>query len=458
MNNRSEILGTEPIPKLLSKLSIPAMIGMLVMSLYNVVDTIFIAKGVGTLGVAGVSIAFPLQLILSSIAAAIGIGGSAVISIKLGQKKQEEANHVFGNFLALLLGLNLIAITLGLLFLEPLLRLFGATDSILPYAMDYLSIILLGMIFFAFAMSSNNIVRAEGNAKTAMITMIVSSIINIILDPIFIFTLNMGVKGAAIATIISQVVAALYIFNYFFISKKSSLSISFKHLKLKLSYIRSILTIGSSAFIRQIAGSIMFVAVNRMLIIYGGELGVAVFGMIHKVMALSVMPMFGVIQGLQPIVGFNHGAKQPERVNDTVMLSIKVTTIISTAVFVIVLAFAKPLISIFTSDVQAITMGENALRIIFALMITVGFQMVIGGVYQALGKAKPAFILSMARQVLFLIPLVLLLPRLYGLTGVWLAFPLADLFAFIITFAYAWKDRIITWKKQTQNSNANASA
>jgi putative MATE family efflux protein len=435
MKEQSERLGKEPIPKLLAKLSVPAMVGMFVMALYNVVDTIFIARSVGTVGVAATSISFPVQLIIMAVAGAVGIGGASVISRMLGAKKTEEANKVFGNVIGLVLIVSLIGVILGISLLEPVLLLFGANQTILPYASDYLGIILYGTIFFSFAFTMNNIIRSEGNAKVAMLTMLISAGLNMILTPIFIFALGLGIKGAASATVISQAVTVIYLIGYF-LSGKSSLTFRVKYLRPNLLLIKQILAIGSSAFTRQVSGSIMFIIANHMLIQYGGVVGVAVFGIVHRVIMFTLMPMFGIVQGLLPIVGYNYGAHQTNRVSETIMLAMKTATALALFTFIVMMIFPKQILLIFTNDPNAIEMGIVALRIMFSLAILIGVQMVTGGVFQALGKARAALVLSMSRQVLFMIPMLLTLPLLFGVNGVWLAFPVADVLSFALALWY----------------------
>ncbi|WP_167578676.1 MATE family efflux transporter [Jeotgalibacillus proteolyticus] len=440
MKQQSTQMGTEKISKLMVKFSVPAFIGMFVMAFYNIADTFYIARGVGTLAVAALSIAFPLQLIITAFAAAIGIGGSSIISRRLGAGKLKEANEVFGHVVWLVGLLSIIMVTIALTFLEPILVVFGATEDVLPYAMDYLSIILYGSLFQAFAMSSNNIVRSEGNAKVAMLTMIVSAGLNIILDPIFIFVLDMGVSGAAIATVISQAVGAVWILLYFK-TGKSSLSFRWIGLLPDMKVVKEIIGIGSATFVRQVAGSLMFVAVNWMLVVHGGDTAVAIFGIINRIMMFAIMPMFGIVQGMQPIIGYNYGAQLYHRVSDTLKIGILVSSGIATFVWTVTMIFPGAMMSVFSTDPVVIDGGEEAMRWIFLVAPIIGFQMVTGGLYQALGKAKISFILSMSRQLLFLIPLVLILPSYFGLMGVWLAFPLADLMAFLLSLYFVWRDR-----------------
>ncbi|WP_281976204.1 MATE family efflux transporter [Halobacillus litoralis] len=447
MKEQSQRLGTQPIPKLLANLSIPAMIGMFVMALYNVIDTLFIARGVGILGVSGVSIGFPVMMIIMAISAAVGIGGASVISRRLGEDKPEEADQVFGNILFMIVAVSSFGLIGAFTFLEPLLKLFGATENILPYATDYLFPIMLGSIFFSFAFTTNSIIRSEGNSKFAMMTMIIPAVLNIILDPIFIFGLNMGVQGASVATVLSQATVTIVVLNYF-LKGRSSLTIKAAYLKPQWKVIKEILTIGMPAFIRQVSGSGMMIAINLMLIKFGGEFEVGVFGIVQKLAMFTIMPMIGVLQGMQPIIGYNYGANNDSRLKETVLLGMKVVTVISTGIFVVMMVFPEGLMNIFTGDTETIETGAYAIRIMFALAMLIGAQVVSGGLYQALGMAKPALILSMARQVLFLIPLVLILPNFFGVTGVWLAFPLSDLLAFALSMIFLYKDRRLFFKSK----------
>jgi putative MATE family efflux protein len=431
MKEQSERLGSDPIPKLLSSLAVPATVGMLVMAMHSVIDTIYIARGIGTLGVAAVAISFPVHMIIMALSGAIGIGGGSIISRALGAGNLDKANRTFGNILSLVMLVSISGAILGLSYLVPMLELFGSSPTIMPYAINYLGIILYGTIFFAFSFAVNNVIRAEGNARMAMITMIMSSVLNAILTPIFMFTLNMGMQGAAYGTVLAQGMTALYMFLYFF-SNKSSLTIKTNYLKLDFPLIKDMLTVGASAFVRQGSASVMLIIANNLLVYYGGDLAIAVLGIIHRVMMFTLMPILGVVQGMLPLVGFNHGARQKQRVNESIILAMKVSTAIAFLAFILVMAIPGQLMMIFTTDPAVIAMGRIALRLIFLFSVTVGMQMITAGVFQAIGKAREAFIMSLARQVLFLIPLLYVLPRFFGLTGVWLAFPLADFFAFFL--------------------------
>lgn len=433
MNKREYILGKEQIGKALFKLSAPAMAGMLVMALYNLVDTLFVGRGVGVLGIAGIAIVFPIQMIVMAVAQTVGVGGASLISRNIGAQKKEEAEQVLGNVFTLVSVFSIILMIGGLLFLRPLLIAFGATEGILPPATEYASIILWGTIFFSFSMAGNNIIRAEGNATVAMGTMLIGAVLNMILDPIFIFGFDMGIRGAALATISSQAIAFTYIV-YYFLSKKSLLRLHVSYMRLVRTYVRDIFMVGSSSFIRMAAGSAMALVLNHTLGMFGGDVAIAAFGILNRLLAFILMPMFGVVQGMQPLVGYAAGAKNIRRIQDVIALSIKVTTLMATSSFLVLLVFPRPLLQLFSSDTDLVELGAHALRIIVIMLSTIGFQVVVAGMYQAMGRAKEAIILSSLRQVILLIPLVLILPHFFGLDGVWASFFIADLLASLITW------------------------
>lgn len=440
MKKQTELLGTQKITTLLRNLSIPAMIGMFVMTLYNVVDTIFISYGVGIDAVAGTTVAFPLMMIVMAISAALGVGGASVISRRLGEQRGNEANLVFGNIISMIIVVSVVGLIIAFFSLEPLLVLFGATPSTLGYAMDYMFPIMFGTFFFSFGFATNNIVRSEGNARFAMMTMIVPAVINIALDPIFIFAMDMGVQGAAIATVISQASVTLMIFNYF-LKGKSSLSLSMKDLALKWAILKEVMAIGMPAFVQQAAGSIMMIAINSMLIQFGSEFYVGIYGLIQRILMFTIIPIMGVMQGMMPIVGYNYGAKHYERMRETIWITMKIVTACATVITLLLVIIPSPFLRIFTADPEVIKEGSQAMRILFIAFFFVGVQVVAGGLYQALGKPKQALVLSLSRQILMLIPLVLILPHYFGVIGVWLAFPISDVLAFILTAILLYRDR-----------------
>jgi len=427
-------LGEEKISKLLVNLSLPATIGMMVTALYNLVDTIFVGRGVGAIAIGGLTIAFPIQMIIMAFAHMIGIGAASAISRSLGAKDVEKADYVAGNSFLCVLILSSIIAAIGLIFTEPMLRFFGSTETILPYAKDYITIILWGSIFFSFAMSSNNLIRAEGNAKIAMITMLIGAILNMILDPIFIFIFKLGIKGAALATIISQFITFLYVLKYFY-SGKSSLKIKLRHLKPRMHIIIEIFTVGFAAFARMVTGSIVAIIVNNSLRIFGGDIALIIVGILHRITMFLFMPLFGVVQGMQPIVGFNYGAKKLGRVKEAIKLSLLTITIIATSGWLIAELFPFAIIGVFTRDAEVIEKGSTIIRIVLSVIPLIGIQIVGATLFQSLGKAVPSLILSLLRQVLLFIPLVIILPRVLGLglLGIWIAYPAADILSVILT-------------------------
>lgn len=434
MHDHSVALASEPIKTLLWKLSLPAMAGMFVMSLYNVVDAIFVGRGVGILGIAGISIVFPIQMAIMGIGLMVGIGAASLISRSLGADNMKRAERTLGNAILLILLLGGTLAVVGLSRSTFLLRLFGATDNILPYAKAYLDIILLGVVFHGFSMAANAIIRAEGNARVAMISMFIGALLNIALDPVFIFALGMGIRGAAIATVIAHITTTLYLAHYF-LSGKSSLRIRVKNFILERTVVKEIVAIGFGVFVRTAAGSFIAVIINRTLGFYGGDVSIAVFGVVHRVLHFAVMPNMGIAQGLQPILGFSYGARRYDRGIEVIRRSVIIAAAFSVGAVLIILLFAEPIIRFFSTDAALISQGTHAIRLIFMALWLVGFQIVGATIFQAIGKPIQTFILSTSRQILFLIPLVFILPRFFGLNGVWLSFPIADTLSFIITLA-----------------------
>ena len=431
LNNKNHILADERVGRLLVKLSTPAMVGMFVMALYNVVDTIFVGRGVGSMAIAGITIVFPIQLLVMAIAMMFGIGGASVISRALGAGDYEKANTTFGNVLLSIVVFGFSLALLGNIFIDKLLAIFGASDTVLPYARAYARIILIGTVFFSFSMASNNVIRSEGRAKVAMTTMLISAILNIILDPIFIFGFKWGIKGAAAATVISQAVTVLYLV-YYFLSGKSSLTLHFRNLRFKKSIIREIVAVGSPSLIRQLSASALVVVINNTLRVFGGDLSIALFGIMHRMLMFVSMPLFGIAQGMQPIVGFNFGAKRYDKAKRVLALSNKASTIISTVGAIVLCSFPRTIISIFINDPELIRMGIPAVRIFIIALPVFGFQVVGSTLFQAIGKARQALFLTVSRQII-LMTLVLVLPRLYNLTGVWMTFPITDVLFFFVT-------------------------
>jgi putative MATE family efflux protein len=438
--DRSKQLGEEKVSKLLLKFSIPAIIGMLVNALYNVVDRIFIGNGVGPLGIAGLTIGFPIMLIIMAFAMLIGIGANSLISIRLGEQRKEEAELILGNAMVMLIGVALIISITGLAFLEPLLKVFGASEAVLPYSKDYLSIILLGTVAQTTGFGMNNFIRAEGSPRTAMLTMLIGAILNTILDPIFIFIFKWGVKGAAIATVISHIASATWVL-YHFIGGRSTLKVHMKNLKLNWRIVRKIVTLGTAPFLMQIAASLLNTILNKSLRIYGGDIAVSGMGVVSSLSTLILMPIFGINQGAQPIIGYNYGAKKYHRVRKTLKLAIIAATTISCIGFIVTRLFPEQLVSLFNrEDKNLIDFGSMAISIFMAFLPIIGFQIVSSNYFQAIGKPKHSAFLSLSRQILVLIPALLILPRFFGLRGVLMAGPTADLISSIITGIFIFRE------------------
>lgn len=433
--DRSKQLGEENIGKLLMKFSIPAIVGMLVNALYNVVDRIFIGQmpgGVGKIALSGVTVTFPIAAIILAFGMLVGIGTAALVSIKLGQQKKEEAEGILGNAVTLIVLISIMVTVVGLIFLEPMLLKFGTSTAMMPYAKQYITIILMGVIFQNVGFGLNNTIRSEGNPRIAMYTMLIGGILNTVLDPIFIFVFHMGVRGAAIATVISQAVNTIWVLSYFF-SDKSVLKIRVKNLKLKAKVVMNIFAIGLSPFSMQIAASVVAIISNRSLAKYGSDLAIGSMGVITSISMLVLMPIFGINQGSQPIIGYNYGAKKFDRVKKALKLAILAATAITTTGFIIIQLFPNQLIGIFNKDPELVSIGVHGIRIYLFMLPIIGFQIVSSSYFQAIGKAKVSIFLSISRQVLILIPLLLILPRIFELDGVWIAGPSADAISSILT-------------------------
>ncbi len=435
-NNRAERLGNEDVGKLLWSLSFPAILGMLAISIYNIADTIFIGRGVGTMGIAGISISLPLLMAISTFGNAIGLGGASVISRALGANNYKKANLALNNLLTLIIVLNIITCVIAYLNLPILLKLFGADDEILPYALEYTSWAMPGTFFLNILFVLMNVIRSEGNARFPMISQTIAAALNLIIDPIFIFVFEWGLMGAALATTISQFTGMMLSIWYYTLNNKSVLKLDAKLLMTIPDKKITIETfaIGASSFGRQIASSVMNIVLNHSLLFYAGSSGIAAFGIVFRLAMFVFMPLFGINQGFMPVAGYNYGAKRMDRVLEALRKSnIRATVFCVIAMFAFYF-FATDLVKIFTTDTVLIETGTRAIRIFIVAFPVVGFQIIGSGLYQALGKAKASFFLAIARQVLFLIPFALLFPLQWGENGIWLSFPAADFLSAIITF------------------------
>lgn len=432
MSNDKSFLGKEPINKLLFKLSMPAVIGMLIMTLYNVVDAIFIGKYVGSLGLAGVAIVFPFFLFVIAVAQGLGIGASSIISRKFGEDNTKYAQQTFGNFISLIILFSVISTILGLIFSDKILFLLGSTQTILPYAKPYFQIIIFGLFFQIFTAASNNVIRAQGDAKIAMSVMMIGGILNLILDFLFIVVLNLGISGAAYATVIANMFSFSFSI-YYFISKKSLISFSLEYLYLKTKIVSEMISIGASSFARQSSMGLLGVIMNNSLKFYGGDLTIAVYGIIFRIFMILMMPAMGILQGSLPIIGYNYGAKKFKRVKETLILSIKSSTLVISTFYLLIMVFPIFFVGLFTNESELLGQTITALKIVILCFPLIAFQTVAGGYFQAIGKKRLALVLSLLRQVFLLIPLVLLLPNIFGLLGIWISFPISDLIATMMT-------------------------
>jgi len=432
--SRNHVLSDADIGGLLWRLSIPATVGMAAMAAYNVVDTIFIGRGVGTLGIAGLAVCFPVQLIVLALGHLIGMGAASIISRALGAGDRERVARTAGNALTLILIAAACIMALGFGFLDRLLRVFGATEAILPYARAYMATVLWGTGFSCYSMAQGNIIRAEGQAMVAMTRMLIGAGVNVILDPIFIFALGMGIRGAAIATVIAQACSTVFIAAYF-ASGRSSLSMRLRDMRLAPAIVRETLAVGAASFGRMVAGSVVMIILNRSLGRHGGDLAIAAYGVIHRILQFSFMPLMGFAQALQPVAGFNYGAKRYLTARHAMRISSVRSTLFAAGAFAAFMLAARPMIGLFSRDDELIRMAVPALRIVAAAFPMLGVQMMGAALFQAFGRARPAVFLTLSRQVVFFIPLVLLLPLSMGLWGIFLAFPAADVLGTVVTVA-----------------------
>lgn len=435
---QNNIFIEERIDKLILKFAIPGIISLLVNSIYNIVDQIFIGRGVGLYGTAATNVSFPLVTIALAVALLIGSGGATYYSLKLGAGHRHEAQRIVGNALTLMISSGLILMVLGLLFLEPLLWLFGSTEAVLPFAVDYAGICLLGTPFVVVATGMNNLIRADGSPKYAMFSMMVGAVINTVLDPIFIFNLGLGVKGAAYATIIGQVATCIISFRYLFHFKY--IKFSLESMKLKSRVVSNILIFGATSFFTQTAFLLIQIIMNNTLrhygalSIYGREIPLAVMGIVMKVNQILMAFLIGISIGAQPIVGFNYGAENYGRVREAYKTSVIMATFFAFAGFFIFMLFPENIISVFgLEETLSVTFAVLTFRTFLMFIFTAGFQIITANYFQAIGQPFKAAALSLSRQLFLLVPLLIILPLRFGLMGTLYAGPLADGTAALIT-------------------------
>jgi putative MATE family efflux protein len=435
MDNTKE-LGTGRLGGLLLRYALPSVIGMVVGALYNIVDRIFIGRGVGTLALAGVAVAFPLQLVQIAFSVLVGLGATTLISISLGEGNKEKAERVLGNGFSVILIISLTIASLGLAFLEPLLRLFGASESVLPYAKAFTTVVLLGTPVATISQGVNGFIRGEGNPKVAMATQLIGPVLNIFLCPFFIFVLKLGIVGSALATVISQTVGTTWVLSYY-LSGRSLLRLKAANLKPRREIVLPILAIGSATCLGDLASSVMNGIMNNQLERYGGDVAVTAMGIVFAISNLFFLTLIGINMGVQPIIGYNLGAKLYARVRKAELLAIGAASAFVTIGYIAVQLFPGAFVSLFAGDnAEVKAVGVYAFRHYFLVMPLLGLQVVGAGYFQAVGKPRQSVVLSLSRQFIILVPLLYILPLLFGLDGVWNAQPVADILSTIITAAF----------------------
>ena len=430
-------LGTKPVGRLLLQYALPAIVAMVASSLYNMVDSIFIGQGVGALAISGLAITFPFMNLSAAFGAAIGVGSSAFLSVKLGQRDYDIANKILGNCVMLNIIIGFAFGGVGLLFLDPILRFFGASDATLPYAREYMVIILIGNAVTHLYLGLNAVMRAAGKPRVAMYITIFTVVINAILDPLFIYTLRLGIRGAAYATILSQLMALMWQWKLFG-NRKEFLHFDYGKFRVEMPIVRNIISIGISPFSMNACACLVVIFINNSLMKYGGDMAVGAYGIANRVAFIFVMVTMGVCQGMQPIAGYNYGAQNYNRMLEVLRLAVIAGTLVCAVGFVIAIFFPEPCVRLFTTDAELIEKSVVAMRYIMALFVIIGAQMVITNFFQSIGKAKVSIFLSLSRQLIFLVPAIAILPPLMGLDGVWLAMPLSDGVAAVMAYAMLW--------------------
>ena len=426
-------LGTKPVSSLLMQYALPAIVAMVASSLYNMVDSIFIGQGVGALAISGLAITFPFMNLSAAFGAAIGVGASTFLSVKLGQRDYDIANRILGNNVMLNIVVGVVFGVLCLIFIDPILRFFGASDATLPYARQYMQIILLGNAFTHLYLGLNAVMRSAGKPHLAMYITIFTVILNAILDPLFIYTFKLGIRGAAYATILSQLLALCWQWKLFS-NKGELLHFEYDKFKIEAPIVRNIISIGISPFAMNACACLVVIFINNSLVNYGGDMAVGAYGIANRVAFVFVMVTMGVCQGMQPIAGYNYGAENYNRMLEVLKLATIAGTAVCAVGFVIAMLFPEACVRLFTSDTNLIANSVVAMRYMMSMFLIIGAQMVITNFFQSIGKAKISIFLSLSRQLIFLVPLIAVLPHYMGLNGVWLAMPLSDAIAAIMAY------------------------
>ncbi|AXT18500.1 MATE family efflux transporter [Flavobacteriaceae bacterium AU392] len=428
----SQDLGTKPIGELLIKQAVPASIGILVMSLNILVDTIFVGNWIGPTAIAAINIVLPVSFFIAALGMSIGVGGSSIISRALGANQKQKALKTFGNQIALTLLLSLSFVLVGLYFINSIVPMFGGKGAIFEPAKIYYRIVLYGVPVLALAMAGNTVIRAEGKPKFAMYAMLIPSVGNLLLDYIFINILDFGMAGAAWATTGSYILCFGFI-TWFFLSKHSELKINISHFKFDYSIISEIGSLGFVTLARQAVVSLTYLFMNNILFDLGGETSVTAYAIVGRMLMFALFPVYGITQGFLPIAGFNYGANAYKRVRETINTATKYAMILATLIFIILMVFPEAITRVFTSDEAVLKETPSAMRWVFAATPIIAIQFIGGAYFQAVGKAIPALLLTLTRQGFFFIPLILILPKFYGELGVWITFPISDVLSTIVT-------------------------
>lgn len=433
-DKRVYLMEKAPVSKGVIKMAVPAIIGMLVMAIYNIVDTMFVSW-LGLEATGATQVVFPIVMVIGAFGLSFGIGGGSLVSRLLGEKRKEDANKVLSTSVVLALGTGILLTIFGMIFLEPILELFGATETIMPLAKEYGYFIILGAIAQVLNMTFNNMLRSEGSAKNSMIGMAAGAVLNIALDPIFIFGLGLGIKGAAIATTISQFVTT-GILLYQYIGKKAILKLSYRYVTFSKEIISEIFKMGMPTFSRQLLTSVSMAMMNSSAALYGGDITLAAVGIVSRTMMVTMYVIFGLSQGFQPVAGYNFGAKAYGRLKESLFFTAKLSIMIATVSGIVFLVFGEQILSIFRPTPEVLSISMDFMVYFVVSLLLMSFTNVLGVYYQAVGRGKPALILSVARQGVFYIPLILILPGLYGIKGVFLTLPLADFLTLILSLLF----------------------
>ena len=419
---------------LLLRMAVPAAVGMMVNALYNVVDTVFVGQGVGAMGIAALSIVFPIQMIASAFAQAIGVGTASVVSRRLGERRPDEAARAVGTAYAFTFAAMAAVIAALYLFMEPVLGFFGASEGIMPYARRYLEVVAAGFFFFALSMCASSLLRAEGHARASMTGMLLGAGLNVALDPLFIFGFRMGIAGAAWATVLSQAASFLYLLSVY-LRGRSHVPLLAANLRVRPAILAEAAVLGAPAFIQTAGMSILALMINRTLGAYGGDGAIGIYGMVHKFVSIIIMPVLGIAQGFQPIAGYNYGAGNWPRVRESLRVATLTAVGVSLAGYAVMMLVPRAAMGLFSSDAGLVAAAARVLRIMTVFIPLAAVQICGSTYFQAIGKRFQSLALGLSRQFLILIPLILTLPRFLGVDGVWVSYPIADLLATAITGA-----------------------